>query len=114
MFGKESVRVSLWQDVLLLSPQEERGYTCPQLSSFCRSNLPVSARGMLVIASCDTLLKLHLEHLGIPQQALHAADFGLMMCLVCKYVTPALTWLQHIQSCMRVLQAAYTGCCGTD
>lgn len=67
MFGRESIRVSLWQDVLLLSSQKERGDKCPQLSSFCSSNLPVSASGILVIASCDTLLKLHPKHLGIPQ-----------------------------------------------
>ena len=78
MFGTERLPVSLWQDILFLPSQEERGYTCPQLGSFCCGNLPVPASGMLVIPSCNALLKLHLEHLGIPQQALHKAFCGLL------------------------------------
>lgn len=96
MFCRETIRVSLWQDVLLLSPQEERRYTSPQLSSLCCGNLPVSASGMLVIASCDTLLKFHLEHLGIPQEALHTTCVSLVLCLFDKHIMPALTWSWHI------------------
>ena len=68
--GKSCMPVNLRQNILLLSSQEEWGYTCPKFNSFGIGNLPVSASCMFIIASCYTLFKLHLEHLGIPQQAL--------------------------------------------